>query len=224
MAKILYCIPGLGTDYRIYSELIPLLQWQGEIQYLDFLPAISKDETVAEYALRLRQTLPSTWEEAPIIIGMSLGGMIAQELAQLVPYNKLLLISTIKTDDEQPFKLKIWRKIPLHQLLPGNLTKKYGRFWADKLNIVEKKYLDLVFDMFNAHSNEHFIWGRNAALQWKGVASLLPKTGHLHGSKDHIFPAKNIKNAVFLEGGTHNLVLERAQEAAKWVNAQIADF
>lgn len=224
MAKVLYCIPGLGTDYRIYSEIIPKLNWSGEIQYLDFIAPMSNKESVAEYTLRLRQALPESWDETPIIMGMSLGGMIAQELAKLIPYDKLILISTVKTDEEQPFKLKIWRKLPLHQLLPGNLTKKYGKFLAKKLNLVEEKYLDLIFEMFRAHSDEHFIWGRNAALQWQGVAEILPKTVHLHGTKDHIFPSKNIKQATFIEKGTHNLILERAEEVAKWVNAQIANF
>ena len=224
MAKILYCIPGLGTDYRIFSELIPRLNWKGKVEYLDFIAPQSKYESVADYALRLRATLPKDFEEKPIIMGMSLGGMIAQELAQLIDYEKLILISTVKTDEEQPFKLKIWRKIPLHQLLPGNIVKKYGKYWAQKLKLVEEKYLDLVFDMFNAHSDAHFIWGRNAALQWQGVHNILPNTVHLHGTKDHIFPSKNIKKADFVEGGTHNLILERAEEAAKWLNAQLADF
>jgi pimeloyl-ACP methyl ester carboxylesterase len=224
MSRILYCIPGLGTDERIFAELMPLLQWQGEIQYLNFLEPAHRKENLEDYALRLRATLPDTWAEPPVILGMSLGGMIAAELAQLIPYEKLILISTIKTRAEQPAYFKALRALPLYRILPAGFAKKYGPVVARMFGTFDKAYLDRIFEMFRARSDAHFAWGRRAAIQWRGATEILPRTTHLHGTRDHIFSHHRIKNADILQGGTHNMILERAQEVADWLNPQINNF
>jgi pimeloyl-ACP methyl ester carboxylesterase len=218
MAKILYCVPGLGTDERVFSQLLPLLDWAGEVQVLNYLEPVHRRESLEEYAARLRAILPTTWDEPPTIIGMSLGGMVAAELAQLMPYAKLILISTVKQRREQPAYFKILRFLPLYRLLPPNFAKRFGPALARRLGTFEAEYLEITFEMFRAKSDAHFAWGRRVAIRWRGQTELLPRTWHLHGTRDHIFAHKRIKNADFIDGGSHNMILERAQTVADWVN------
>ena len=95
--QTIYCISGLGAD-------------EGVFQYLDlsfvkpvFINWISplKNETLSAYALRLQQKF--IHEESPVIVGLSLGGMVATEIAKSNPSAKVIIVSSAKTKKEIPF-------------------------------------------------------------------------------------------------------------------------
>lgn len=219
--EVLYCIPGMGVDERIFSQLVPRLQWQGDIRYLNHLEPAHPRETIAEYAQRLRQTLPDAWQTPPTLIGMSMGGMIANELARLIPYQRLFVISSIKEASEVPFYFKFLRQLPAHRLVPSDFSKRYGNIIARMTGAFDKQYLDLVFDMFRARSNEHFAWARNAAIQWTPPAALPNNLIHLHGTRDHIFTPRRVQPTHWIDNGTHNMILENADTIATLINSYL---
>jgi pimeloyl-ACP methyl ester carboxylesterase len=217
----LYLIAGMGLDQRCFSRLLPLLNWAGEVQFLPHLIPEHSREPLKNYVQRLRAQLPAEWNEPPTLMGMSLGGIIAAELAKLIPYQQLFLISTLKQASEVPLYFKILDKIPAHRILPATFSQKYGRKLAKFLGNFEPTHLNTVFDMIEQSDPRHLAWGRNTAINWKAPLTKPQNCFHIHGDKDHIFPARKIQADYWVKGGTHNVILERAEEIAQVINERI---
>jgi pimeloyl-ACP methyl ester carboxylesterase len=130
-----YCIPGLGTDHRIFQKLIPQLPFE-EVEFLDYEEALTvAGEGIEGYAERLANKLRSNEnldKKKRVIIGLSLGGFVAVELAKKIPYQKLILISSIKHKDERPWILNLGKKLPLYNWMPAWLSRLLPA-WASRI-------------------------------------------------------------------------------------------
>src|ERR1044071_7111145 len=98
--QTLYCIPGLGANEKVFQFLD--LSFTKPI-FIEWLPP-RQHETLQQYALRLREQF--IHEPEPVIFGLSLGGMLAVEIAKSLPSSKAIVISSAKTKNEIPF---YWR-------------------------------------------------------------------------------------------------------------------
>lgn len=217
MAKI-YLIPGLGTDVRIFSKLIPLLDEQ-DIECLEYREPVSLQESIPEYARRLVDALPPL-EEPPILIGMSLGGTIVTEMAKLMAHQQLVIISSYKHQSEVPTLFKIARILPLYVLVPAWYIRIVVPFFARILGICNKEESLELKAMLNDRTPSHFAWGRRAIVKWDN-ADYPTRFVHINGTKDHIF-RKSLPNITHpIIGGTHNMVVDRAAEIAGIINREV---
>lgn len=216
MAKA-YLIPGLGNDIRIFSKLTPLLLEQ-DISCLEYLEPLSVKESMESYAQRLVDGIPDL-EEPPVLIGMSMGGAVATEMAKRMPHRKLILISTFKHQTEVPFLFKIARIIPLYRLIPAWYIRTMLPLFAWILRICTKEESNLLKLMLRARSAAHFAWGREAVVHWDNV-DYPAQFIHINGTKDHIFKQANKQASHLIKGGTHNMVLDRAEEIAEIINKE----
>ena len=57
-------------------------------------------------------------------------------------------------------------------------------------------------------------WAIKNVLHWKQKSDF-SNTIHIHGNKDGIFPIKNIKNCIIVDGGTHIMILNKAKKINK---------
>jgi pimeloyl-ACP methyl ester carboxylesterase len=216
MAKV-YLIPGLGNDVRIFSRLIPLLLEQ-DVCCLEHLEPLSVKESIESYAQRLVDGLTDL-EEPPVLIGMSLGGTIATEMAKQMPHRKLILISSFKDQTEVPFLFKIARVFPLYRFVPAWYIRLVLPFLAWILGICTKEDSQLLKLMLRARSAAHFSWGREAVIHWNNM-DCPPQFIHINGTKDHIFKRSERRATHLIKGGTHNMVLDRAEEIAQIINKE----
>jgi len=220
MPKI-YLIPGLGTDIRIFSKLIPLLNNRGDIECLEYREPISRKESIPEYAERLVNDIPPQ-EKPPIFIGMSMGGTIATEMAKLVPHGQLVLISTYKHQSEVPLLFKIARLLPLYIFVPAWYIRIVVPFFARILGICNREDSLELKEMLKDRDPSHFSWGRRAIVNWNNED--YPENYiHINGSKDHIFKKSRKQTTHTIEGGTHNMVMDRAGEIAEIINREVLD-
>ena len=90
----IYLIPGLATDRRIFKNLINELK-NYNLVFLEHLPVKNLEESLSQYALRVIQH-QKYFDVDSVLIGMSLGGLIAIEMAKILDFKKVFLISTIK--------------------------------------------------------------------------------------------------------------------------------
>ena len=89
MSQRVYCISGLGANEQVFSKL----QLPGtELIFLKWLVP-HKEELITSYAKRMFEQVK---DEHPVMMGVSFGGIICIEIANLFPVQKLFLISTIK--------------------------------------------------------------------------------------------------------------------------------
>ena len=109
--KTIYCISGLGADERAFSRLKPEGYTITCLPWLTPLP----NETISEYAVRMSKGITT---EKPVLMGLSFGGMMSLEIAKLLPVEKLILISSIKSNKELPRWMKVAGRLQLNKIFP----------------------------------------------------------------------------------------------------------
>jgi pimeloyl-ACP methyl ester carboxylesterase len=204
-------MPGLAASPKIF-EYIDLPPAQFEVHHLDwFLPSPGME--LAEYARIMAEKVP---HKDPVLIGVSFGGMLIQEMARYLNPRKLIVISSIKCRQEMPRRLLLARYTSLHKLLPtgvvhnletltrfafGDAVRKRLKLYERYLGIREKSYLD---------------WALDAIVHWDREE---PEPGlvHIHGDQDAVFPMTHLGACLAVEGGTHTMIIHRY----KWFNEQL---
>ena len=116
-----YLIPGLGADERVFQ----FLRLRGEVHVVRWLQPQSATETLANYAARLAKALPV--EEACWLVGVSFGGVLALEVAQLRPLARVVLISSFTGPSELPWVGRLARATGLYHLVPPQLLRRLPR-------------------------------------------------------------------------------------------------
>ncbi|WP_396178271.1 alpha/beta fold hydrolase [Flavobacterium sp.] len=212
MEKIhVYFMPGLAASSLIF-ERIELPKNIFEMHLLDWeMPLIG--ETLTAYAQRMSQLIT---EENPVLIGVSFGGVLVQEIAQFLNPKKVIIISSVKTNLEVPLRMKFAKSTKAYKLLPtswlqnveliakysfGDAIKQRLKLYEKYLSMREKVYLD---------------WAIEQMLLWKRTQPD-PTVIHIHGTLDEVFPVKNIKNYIPVSGGTHIMILSKY----RWMNENL---
>jgi pimeloyl-ACP methyl ester carboxylesterase len=207
MSKI-FLIAGLGADTRIYNNID---LHDHDVVPVDWIEPNTKD-TLTTYAHKLvhqYNILPGS-----IVIGNSLGGMIAAEIAKLVPLNKVILISSIKTFDEAPWYFRVFKNLPLYKLLPGKLLNNLSLFIKPAFGKMSVQDAWLFSDMLKKSSPTFMKWAMWALLQWHNE-TVPPNVYHINGDKDKLFPYKKLKNATIIKDGTHIMIFDKAKQINK---------
>ena len=214
---ILYCIPGLGLDYRIFQKL----KIRGvTLKFIDYMEPL-ENEPIASYAKRLASVIT---DPEFSLLGMSLGGILAIEISKIKKVLQIFLISTVKRKSEIPTLFKYIDKLPTKNKTASRL--------AIDASVVFKPYYDKsdkagnkLFDaMIHDESHEVLTWGVKEIANWKFNEALNTPFYHLHGTADLIFPIKNIDQAETIKGATHYMIYNNGEEISKRIEARIKSF
>lgn len=203
-----YCMPGMSAKANIF-EHIKLPKDKFQIHWLSWIPPKDK-EPIAAYSKRIAEKVN---HQNVILIGVSLGGVVIQEMQKFIKVRQLILISSIKTKYELPEFMRFGEKTKLYKLLPTGLAKHYGLLYKLPLSEKIKKRLKLYDHYLGFFDKAYIDWGIEQILNWDREEPL-PGILHIHGDKDKMFPIKYIRNCVVLEGGTHVMIITRY----RWFN------
>ncbi|MEM8892387.1 MAG: alpha/beta hydrolase [Bacteroidota bacterium] len=208
--KTIYAIPGLGVDERIFYDL----ELEAKMVYLNWIDPRPHD-SASSYARRLAEKIEH--EEDCILMGLSFGGVMAQEIARIRPVKKMILLSTMKSSAEKPFQMAFMRHIPLYYLSKGNWRVEFFAKFAPIFGIEDEADIALIKDMFLQFDDAYRMWAIKTICGWEGEEPQLPYI-HIHGNKDKVFPISNIKEPVVVKGGNHYMVKQRAKEISELIN------
>lgn len=205
---IIYLISGLGADHRVYKRL----SFPYESKHI-----IWEDhegvKTLSDYAKKL---LPQINSESPIIlIGLSFGGLIAQELDKLVNAQQVIIISSLNGHNEMPKLYRILGFLKLQYLLPAKFLQN-NPFTNFIFGIKNKSSKDLLKRILGDTSLSFLKWATIQCLKWRYEKS--PKTIHIHGSCDRIIPIKNTKAHHNVTGGSHFMIVDKHKEIQNIIN------
>jgi pimeloyl-ACP methyl ester carboxylesterase len=204
----IFLIPGLGADCRIYNHINLEGYDVVSINWIENAPG----DTLTTYAQKLIAQFHIV--SGSIIIGNSMGGMIAMEIGKIITCEKIILISSIRTVDEAPGYFTFFRNIPVYKLVPEKALPSLDYLldlFFGKLDKNEKK---LFRDMLKNWSPEFLAWAVGAVLGWDNKA-VPPNAVLITGDKDLVFPYKNAKDAIIIRGGTHIMIYDKAAEISK---------
>ncbi|MCB0851157.1 MAG: alpha/beta hydrolase [Bacteroidetes bacterium] len=209
-------IPGLGTDDRIFSRL----ELDLPINYINWLDPDS-DEPLSEYAARMARPLMEI--NSPIVVGVSFGGILALEISRIKELKGIIIISGIKNPQEKPFSFQLMQKLPFYRLTKGNWRIKTIPLWSPGFGIRSNEEQNLLKNMFSTFNDNYRMWAIRQVAHWKGCEVNCP-VYHLHGQKDKVFPAGKIEDAHLVEGGTHFMVYQRANQMSDLLNQKIGEW
>jgi len=131
---------------------------------------------------------------AILFLGVSFGGIIMQEVAKQINYKKVVIISSVKTQYELPKKMLLARYTHLHKLLPVRAIS-HLEFWKRfSFSEAMNKRLTLYEKYIGLRSPSYLDWSIDRIVNWQQKEPL-PRTIHIHGDKDPVFPIQIIKNA-----------------------------
>lgn len=204
-------MPGLAASSSIF-ENIHLPEDQFEMVLLEWFVPKSK-ESLSDYALRMTKKIK---HENPVLIGVSFGGILVQEMSQHISVRKTIIISSVKSNKEFPKRMKFAKKTLAYKLIPtsllsnvevlakltlGNSVEKRVKLYEKYLKMRDKKYLD---------------WALENVILWKREK---PQKNvlHIHGDKDEVFPPKYIKEFIPVKNGTHVMIINKY----KWLNENL---
>lgn len=207
-----YAIPGLGTDWRIFSQLerfVPL-------RYLDWLPP-EPGESLSAYAARM--ALPIQGDRV-CLMGVSFGGIVAQEIARLREVERLVIVSGIKDPKEKPLFLRMFRRLPLYQLSRGRWRVATLPFWGPLFGVRKREEQRLLQAIFARFDDEYRMWAIRQMANWEGPRPRVPFL-HIHGTRDKVFPIRRLSGVTPVAGGTHFLIYQDAEQVYRYLDTWV---
>jgi len=211
MTKIpVYFMPGLAASSAIFERIalpdafeIILLEWEIPIE----------NESLKDYAMRISLKIK---KKNPVLVGVSFGGILVQEIAEFITIRKVIIISSVKSNLEFPLRMKLAKTTRAYKLIPTNLilnVENLAKFsFGDKVN----QRLKLYEKFLSVRDKNYLDWAIEQVILWDRTI-VDPKVIHIHGDMDDVFPIKHIKNCIVVKGGTHIMILNKF----KWLNENL---
>jgi predicted esterase YcpF (UPF0227 family) len=212
MSKIpVYFMPGLAASPAIF-ERIKLDESIFETYLLEWEIPHAK-EALSDYALRISKNIK---HENPVLIGVSFGGILVQEIAKHVQAKKVIIISSVRSNAEFPRRMKIGKTTKAYKLIPMKLIlnieslAKYS--FGEKIN----KRIKLYEKFLAVRDLNYLQWAVESVILWE--RNIVDKNViHIHGDQDEVFPIKYINSCIVVKGGTHIMILNKY----KWLNENL---
>ena len=197
----IYCIPGLGSDERLFEKLS--FPDGYTMVALNHIPA-HEGERLKEYAKRMAQQIDQS--EPFVLLGMSFGGMIAVEIAHLLKAEQTIIISSAKNYNELPVQYRIQKSFPLRKWLTPKMAK-YGAMVLQPIVEPDRNREKETFKSMLSDQDPVLLKRCiDMILTWDRTEVQIPII-HIHGDKDNTLPIKNIKADIVVKGGSHMMTL-----------------
>lgn len=201
-----YFISGLGADASVFHRI--KLPSRFDPVFLNWIEPL-KDETFESYAGRLSQPIDA--KEDFILVGLSLGGMMAVEMNKFLKPELTVLISSAVHKNELPRQGLLLGKAGIHKILPEKLFHSNNLISSRLIGLETKEDKSLAAAMIAKASIHFFRWAIDRIIRWEN--DFVPENMiRLHGTKDNIIPFPKDKNIIPVTGGTHFMVFNRANE------------
>lgn len=213
MEQNIYCISGLGADEKVFTNL----SVNGyKLRYVPWLKP-QKNEKIEDYAARMAAQIS---EPAPVLLGVSFGGMIGIEIAKQAAVKKLFIISSIKSVKELPSWMRIVGKMKLNKLLPTKAYKYTEKVDNNRLGVTTKEEREMVRAYRRNADPQYLEWAINQVVNWKNDWQP-DQLVHIHGDKDKIFPVKKLQHTHIIKDGTHMMIYNRAKEIGQYIGEKL---
>ncbi|MFK7904813.1 MAG: alpha/beta fold hydrolase [Chitinophagales bacterium] len=209
-----FLIPGLGYNHQIFENLDLSVFDTAYINWIEPEP----NEKIHEYSKRIFRQVENTDEEITLI-GHSLGGIVAQEIASVRKIDRIILISSIKSRKEMPLSFKMVRPFHLDKLFTKERSIKTVKFWGKSHGFQTIKEKELFKSMVGKQTNKYLQWALRELSSWQEPnIPRATKLIQIHGTNDKTFPIQLVHKPDFvIDEGSHILVYKRAAEISELI-------
>lgn len=205
---VYYILSGLGADERVFDRI------DFGVYEPVFIPwePVQTGQSFESYVKQLTKQVQAS---TPVLIGISFGGIVAQEMSALLNNCPVLILASVQTRASLPFWMKAGGKIGLQKLMPVKtlLRNKKGNHWFFGTKTTEEH---AILDQILADSDPLFTkWAIHQIVIWKRRTPVSSEVLHIHGSKDRIFNIKKVHPDYIIEGGTHFMTVSKPEELSQ---------
>lgn len=217
MEQHIYLIPGQGSDYRIYNNIE--FDDNYVIHHIKYLPP-EKGSTMNDYAHVLANQIDTS--QKFILIGVSLGGMLATEMSHFLTPEKIIIISSAKNRKELPHSYRMQKYFPLYKIFPPKLIKGGAKIMQPIYEPDRNNEKDTCVAMLN-DKNPYFL-KRTIQMIIKWQATKSPENIiHIHGDNDHTIPIRNVQYSHKIDQGSHMMTLTRGNKMSTLLNQILSE-
>lgn len=209
-----YFMPGMAANSSIF-EYIKLPEDRFKMHFLEWIIP-KKDESLSNYALRMNKYVK---HKKPVLIGVSFGGIIVQEMAKSIKPDRLIIISSVKCREELPRRMRYAAKTGLFKLVPTSLLDYVDHFEKIAVGDFIKKRAKLYRQYLSVRNQRYLDWAIENMVLWD-CTNPRKDIIHIHGDKDEIFPIKYISDCIEVKNGTHIMILNRY----RWFNKHLPEL
>jgi pimeloyl-ACP methyl ester carboxylesterase len=198
-----YFISGIGADYRLFTHL--QLPEGYEAAYIHWIEP-DKKEKLSDYAFRLTKQINTA--EPFVLVGLSLGGMIAVEVAKRTSPQCTIIISSVPVSAQLPKYYQLAGKLKAGQLIPATLLKVAATIKHSlTMGPANRK---LMRKIIWSGKNKFIRWALNAVLEWDN--KFIPQPFyHIHGTRDIVFPISLTAPTHIVQKAGHMFLMSRPE-------------
>ena len=214
MTKIpVYMMPGLAASSRIFENII-LDEALFEVVWLDWMMPLP-NESLVNYSKRF--IAQKIHHANPVLIGVSFGGVIVQELSKVISVRKTIIISSVKSNTEFPRRFKMAKSTKAYKLIPTTLFENIEMLVKFSFGSSIVKQRLALYEKFLAVRDKRYLdWAIEQIINWNRI-EIDEEIIHIHGDADEVFPPKYIKDFIPVKNGTHIMILSKY----KWLNENL---
>ncbi|WP_299116322.1 alpha/beta hydrolase [uncultured Winogradskyella sp.] len=206
-----YLMPGMAANPTIF-EHIKLPEDNYEIHWLEWqIP--NKNETLQDYAKRMCKFVT---HDNIVLLGVSFGGMLVQEMSQFLNLKKLFVVSSVKSHYELPKRLKLLKYTKAYKILPTQLMSNIDLLAKYAFGETIKKRVDLYKKYLSVSDKVYLDWAIKQVVCWSQEEPH-PEAIYIHGDKDIVFPHSCDGDCIVIKGGTHIMIINKY----KWFNENL---
>ena len=209
-----YCMPGLAANSSIF-EFIELPEDRFRIHLLDWVIPL-QNESLKEYAQRMCRHIK---HDKAVLLGVSFGGVVVQEMAQFLNLKRLIIVSSVKCKRELPRRMRYASKSKLFRILPTSIVNHIDVLGRLPLGDFARKRIELYKKYLSVTDTRYLDWAIENMVCWD-QREPLQEIVHIHGDKDEIFPYKYIEGCITVPGGTHIMIINRF----RWFNEHLEEI
>ena len=217
MNKIpIYLVPGLAAGPEIFENL-KLAEDKYELHYLKWKKPLALEESIANYAMRMCDDVK---KEKPVLVGVSFGGIMVQEMSKYLDVKKIIIISSVKKSSELPKRFQMVKFTKAYKLFPSKVVSNFEDYAQYFLGKSLKKRADIYKKYLSVRNQLYLNWSIRNVIKWEQDLST-ENVVHIHGTKDKVFPVKNISNCINIEGANHVMIITKAKKISKIIDQNL---
>ncbi|MBT8244562.1 MAG: alpha/beta hydrolase [Winogradskyella sp.] len=207
----LYFMPGMAANPLIF-EYIKLPKNQFKIHWLEWKIPV-KNESLEAYAKRM---ITEIKHDNIVLLGISFGGMLVQEMSKYINLRKLFVVSSVKSRHELPKRLKLLKYTKAYKILPTQLVGNIDLLAKYAFGKTIKKRVELYKKYLSVNNKTYLDWAIKQVVCWNQEKPH-PDALYIHGNNDFVFPHSCEGDCIVIKGGTHIMIINKY----KWFNENL---
>jgi pimeloyl-ACP methyl ester carboxylesterase len=195
---MIYALPGMGADGSMYGATWRTLP---DCKFVEW-PDYEGERSIVSIAKRI--AAEQKIQASDILIGSSLGGIVACQIAKITPVYSLVLVGSAKKKEEISRFLSVIH--PLVDLAPLTFIQRLaGKIPSDLAQMFSKSQAEFIRAMCRA------------IFEWDGLGDEPVRLLRIHGTKDRVIPLpEGVQHTLI---GGHLIAITHSQECVDIIRA-----